>query len=80
MRTIYIVSEDNHGDLAITLSYQDAINFLLGDRWISEEIANFVLNMSCAEFNEYMEKSEDTFLSISISEIPESRNNIFKIR
>lgn len=79
MRTIYIVSEDNHGDLAITLSYQDAINFLLGDRWISEETANFVIHMSCTEFNEYMEKSEEDML-ISISEIPESRNGIFKIR
>lgn len=78
MKTLYLVQEDDHGILSMTMSYKDAINFLLGNGWISEETANFVINMSCAEFNEYMEESEDMFFSIS--EIPESRDGIFKIR
>ena len=79
MKILYLVEEDNHGILSMTMSYKDAINFLLEDRWISEETANFVINMNCAEFNEYMEESEEDMLS-SITEIPESRNGIFKIR
>ena len=79
MKTLYLVEEDNHGILSMTMSYKDAINFLLEDGWISKETANFVINMNCAEFNEYMEESEEDML-ISITEIPESRNGVFKIR
>ena len=80
MKTLYLVEEDNHGILAMTMSYKDAINFLLGDRWISEETANFVINMNCAEFNKYMDASAEEDMLIFITEIPESRNGIFKLR
>ena len=78
MRTIYIVSEDNHGDLAVTLSYEDAINFLLIDKWISREDEAFFKRMCPQEFNEYMENSNDAF--IKITKISETSHNIFRIR
>ena len=77
MRTIYIVSEDNHGDLAITLSYEAAINFLIGDGWIAREDEAFFKRMYPEEFNEHMENTDET---LSITKVQESFYNVFKLR
>ena len=77
MRTIYIVSEDNHGDLAITLSYEAAINFLIGDGWLSKEDEAFFKRMDLEEFNEHMENTDET---LRITKVWESFYNVFKLR
>lgn len=77
MRTIYIVSEDNHGDLAITLSYEAAINFLINDGWLSKSDGPYYTHMDLEEFNEYMEKDDET---LRITKVQESFYNVFKLR
>lgn len=77
MRTIYIVSEDNHGDLAITLSYEAAINFLTCDGWLPKEDGPYFKFMNIEEFNEYMENADET---IRITKVQESFYNVFKLR
>ena len=77
MRTIYIVSEDNHGDLAITLSYEAAINFLINDGWLDKSDEAFFKRMYPEEFNEHMENTDET---LRITKIYESAYNIFKLR
>lgn len=77
MRTIYIVSEDNHGDLAITLSYEAAINFLLSEGWIPREEEAFFKLMDLKEFNEHMENTDET---LRITKVWESFYNVFKLR
>lgn len=77
MKTIYIVSEDNHGDLAITLSYEAAINFLTIEGWLPKEDGPYFGFMDVKEFNEYMEKEDET---IRITKVQESFYNVFKLR
>lgn len=77
MRTIYIVSEDNHGDLAITLSYEAAINFLTSEGWLPKEDGPYFNFMDVEEFNEYMEKADET---LRITKVWESFYNVFKLR
>ena len=77
MRTLYIVSEDNHGDLAITMSYEDAINFLIKNGWISKDDEFFFKLKSYEEFNEHMENIDET---VMITKIVESDHNIFRLR
>ena len=77
MRTIYIVSEDNHGDLAITLSYEAAINFLIGEGWLPRSDEAFFKRMDFEEFNEHMENTDET---LRITKIWESFYNVFKLR
>lgn len=77
MRTIYIVSEDNHGDLAITLSYDAAINFLLSEGWIPRSEEPFFKLMNLEEFNEHMENTDET---LRITKVWESFYNVFKLR
>lgn len=59
MNTLYIVWEDNHGDIAITNSYEKAIDFLFDDDWINvptntteEEYRTYLKNLTYKEFNE----------------------------
>lgn len=77
MKTIYIVSEDNHGDLAITLSYEAAINFLLSEGWIPRGEEAFFKLMDLEEFNEHMENADET---LRITKVWESFYNVFKLR
>jgi len=77
MRTIYIVSDENHGNLAITLSYEAAINFLIKEGWIPKESEAFFKNMYHNEFNEYMRDTDET---LSITKVWESFYNVFKLR
>lgn len=77
MRTIYIVSEDNHGDLAITLSYEAAINFLIGEGWLDKSDEAFFKRMYPEEFNEHMENTDET---LRITKVKESEYSIFKLR
>ena len=62
MNNLYIVWEDNHGNLAITNSYEKAIDFLFNEEWIhipcntTAEVYRFYLkNLTIEEFNEKME-------------------------
>ena len=62
MNNLYIVWEDNHGNLAITNSYEKAIDFLFDEEWISipcnttaEEYRVYLKNLTVEEFNEKME-------------------------
>lgn len=77
MRTIYIVSEDNHGDLAITLSYEAAINFLIKEGWLPRGDEAFYKRMYPEEFNEHMENTDET---LRITKVWESFYNVFKLR
>lgn len=77
MRTIYIVSEDNHGDLAITLSYEAAINFLIREGWLDKSDEAFFKRMYPEEFNEHMENTDET---LRITRVWESFYNVFKLR
>lgn len=77
MRNIYIVSEDNHGDLAITLSYEAAINFLIKEGWLSKADESFFKRMCSEEFNEHMENIDET---LRITRVWESLYSVFKLR
>lgn len=77
MRTIYIVSEDNHGDLAIALSYEAAITFLIVEGWLPRSEEPFFRPMNLEEFNEYMENADET---LRITKVEESFYNVFKLR
>lgn len=63
MNNLYIVWEDNHGNLAITNSYEKAIDFLFDEEWIhipcntTEAEYRFYLKnyLTVEEFNEKME-------------------------
>ena len=37
MSIVYRISEDNHGDLAITKTFEQAIEFLINENWINED-------------------------------------------
>ena len=76
-RTLYLVSEYNHGNLAITMSYEDAIDFLIKDGWIPKNNEFFFKRKSCEEFNKHMENIDET---IMIEKIVESDHNIFRLR
>ena len=77
MRTIYIVSDENHGTLAIALSYEAAINFLIREGWLSREDESFFKRMDVEEFNEHMENADE---ALSITKVWESFYNVFKLR
>lgn len=34
MKSVYLISEDNHGLLGIAANYQSAIRFLIAENWI----------------------------------------------
>lgn len=62
MNDLYIVWEDDHGNLAITNSYEKAIDFLINEEWIHapcdtpiEEYRIYLKNLTVEEFNEKME-------------------------
>lgn len=63
MDNLYIVWKENHGNLAITNSYEKAIDLLFNEEWISipchtteEEYHIYLKNyLTVEEFNEKME-------------------------
>lgn len=79
MKIIYIISEDNHGYLAITLSYETAIDFLIKERWLSKKDEVFFKRMNVEEFNEYMENTDDDG-TLKIIKIYENKYGIFQLR
>lgn len=61
MNNFYIIWEDNHGNIAITDSYDKAIDFLLDDEWISvpanttqKWYRDYLKSLTCEEFNDKM--------------------------
>ncbi len=36
MKKIYVVSEENHPDVAVTGTFENAIKFLIEDEWLNE--------------------------------------------
>lgn len=61
MNNFYIIWEDNHGNIAITDSYDKAIDFLLDDEWISvpanttqKWYKDYLKSLTYEEFNDKM--------------------------
>lgn len=54
---LYLVIEDNHGEIAITETFKKAIDFLYTDEWIIESDLNrdATDNMTLEEFNAYFD-------------------------
>lgn len=54
---LYLVIEDNHGEIAITETLGKAIDFLYTDEWIVESELNRATadNMTLEEFNVYFD-------------------------
>lgn len=54
---LYLVIEDNHGEIAITETFGKAIDFLYTDEWIVEPELNRATadNMTLEEFNDYFQ-------------------------
>lgn len=54
---LYLVIEDNHGEIAITETFGKAIDFLYTDEWIVEfELERTTAdNMTLEEFNAYFD-------------------------
>lgn len=78
MNNLYIVWEDNHGNLAITNSYEKAIDFLFDEEWIpipcntTEAEYRFYLK-NCLTIEEFNEKMEN---EIGIS-VVKGKNGIY---
>ena len=84
MNNLYIVWEDNHGDIAITDSYEKAIDFLFDDEWIDvptnttkEEYRTHLKSLTREEFNENI--YDETGCCMGIQEFP-FENGICRIR
>ena len=84
MSNLYIVSEDNHGDIAITDSYEKAIDFLFDDDWVEipdsttkEEYRTYLKSLSREEFNTKF-RDEDYYYFF-IQEFT-SENGIWRVR
>lgn len=54
---LYLVIEDNHGEIAITETFEKAIDFLYTDEWIIESDLERAVadNMTIEEFNDYFD-------------------------
>ena len=54
---LYLVIEDNHGEIAIAETFEKAIDFLYTDKWIIKSDLERVAadNMTLEEFNEYFD-------------------------
>lgn len=54
---LYLIIEDNHGEIAITETFGKAIDFLYTDEWIIESDLDRATadNMTLEEFNEYFD-------------------------
>lgn len=54
---LYLVIEDNHGEIAITETLGKAIDFLYSDEWIIESDLERAAadNMTLEEFNDYFD-------------------------
>jgi hypothetical protein len=85
MNNLYIVWEDNHGDIAITDSYEKAIDFLFDDEWIDipvnttkEEYRTHLKSLTREEFNEKI-CDETGCCCIGIQKFP-FENGICRIR
>jgi hypothetical protein len=59
MKNIYIVSEDNHGYLAITFSYEAAIDFLIKDNWLPKEDEALFKSLYSEELEKYIIDNEE---------------------
>lgn len=54
---LYLVIEDNHGEIAIAETFEKAIDFLYTDEWIIESDLERAIadNMTIEEFNDYFD-------------------------
>lgn len=54
---LYLITEENHGEIAITETFGKAIDFLYSDEWIIESDLdkNTADNMTLEEFNDYFD-------------------------
>ena len=54
---LYLITEENHGEIAITETFGKAIDFLYSDEWIIESDLNrgAADNMTLEEFNDYFD-------------------------
>ena len=86
---MYLVSEENHGDLAITKTYEAAIYFLLEENWINDNypyypetgdsipLKDYCLSLGYSGIEEYLLCNEDNFNDIFCDEFCiEELNNI----
>ena len=54
---LYLVIEDNHGEIAIAETFEKAIDFLYTDKWVIESDLDRAAanNMTLEEFNDYFD-------------------------
>lgn len=82
MQKVIVINEENHGFLCVAKDYQSAVDFLINEHWIDEDLEIYTSKMDNWDTikNVFGKEWESKIRAMSEEEFEETFENMFYLR